>query len=96
MLDKAFIIFGGLILLIVILTVIGIIYLSFWIPRRRGQKKFSLILPLVLIIVLFLFVFWNSINDSLFFSKTDVQIILSDYKFSFIDKFSIVSNKTDT
>ncbi|MBL1219055.1 MAG: hypothetical protein D8M59_16370 [Planctomycetes bacterium] len=82
-----------LILLVLILISIGIIYLSYWIPKRFGNKKLGIILSRILILGTVLLILAFIFDDTLFF-KSDVKEYLSFQNVELKDEFKIKDNES--
>ena len=82
-----------LILLVLILILIGIIYLSYWIPKKAGKRKLGIILSRILSIILVIIVLSFIFDDDLY-SKSDAENALSEHKIQLIDNFKILSNES--
>ncbi len=89
-----FLIFYIPIFLLLIATIIGVIYFTYWLPKKLGNKKLGIILSRSLIVVLSVFLLFPLFEDSLFF-KSDARRILAEYKINLNNDFKIISNKTD-
>ncbi len=82
-----------LILIAILLLIIGIIYLSYWIPKRFGKKKLGIIISRILILVTVLSILAFVFDDSLFF-KSDVKKYLSAQNVELKDEFKIKNNQS--
>lgn len=81
------------ILIVLFLLTIGIIYLSYWIPKKFGKKKLGVILSRILILGTVLLILAFVFNDSLFF-KSDVKEYLSAQNVELKDEFKIKDNES--
>jgi hypothetical protein len=61
--------FYGLMIIILLLIVSGIIFLSYWIPKRLGYKKLGKIISRILIIGLIIFILSIVFEDLIFSSQ---------------------------
>lgn len=83
----------GLSSLVIVSIVIGIIYLSYWLPKRFGKRKLGLwisgILTTGMVVLIFAYIF-----DDVFFFKSDVVKKLSEHSFELQDDFKITRNES--
>jgi hypothetical protein len=89
-----FITFWGLTILILVLVLVGIIFFSYWIPKRMGHKKLGTVISLTLIAGLGLLVLFAVFHDRLFF-KSDVDKFLARHNIKLNDDFRILTNEDD-
>ncbi len=89
-----FLIFYVPLFLLLIATIIGVIYFTYWLPNRLGNKKLGIILSRSLVVILSISLFFPLFEDSLFF-KSDARRILAKYKINLNDDFKIISNRTE-
>ena len=87
------ILFYIIILLVLLLSSVEIIYLSYWIPIKLGKKKLGVILSSVLTILTILFILTFIYNDYLFF-QSDVKQYLSFHNIELKDDFNIKKNES--
>ena len=86
-------IFYFLILLVILLFLIGIIYLSYWIPKKMGKRKLGIILSIFLSIGLLVLVSSFFFEDDLY-SKSDAEKSLAKRKIELKDDFKILKNES--
>ncbi|WP_163518379.1 hypothetical protein [Gelidibacter japonicus] len=86
-------VFYILILIVLLLLTIGIIYLSYWIPKKYGKKKLGIIISSMLIVGTVLFILASVFDDSLFF-KSDAKKYLIEQKVELNHDFKIINNKS--
>ena len=73
----------------------GTIFLSYWIPKRLGFKKFGIALSSIMTLGLLILALGQFVlKDHLFF-KSDAKKFLSNHDISLKDEFKITSNDTD-
>ena len=89
-----FLTFWGLILIGAIIILAGTIFLSYWIPKKLGNKKLGIALSLILTTALFLLTSLTVFKDHLFF-KSDAKEFLSKYDINLNDDFKITYNDSD-
>lgn len=82
-----------LILIVLLLLTIGIIYLSYWIPKKYGKKKLGIIISSILIVGTIIFILASIFDDSLFL-KSDAKKFLIEQKVELNDDFKIINNKS--
>ena len=83
--------FYGLMIIILLLIVSGIIFLSYWIPKRLGYKKLGKIISRILIIGLIIIILSIVFEDLIFF-KSNARGFLKTHDIELTDKFKIISN----
>ncbi|KZS41061.1 hypothetical protein AWE51_23165 [Aquimarina aggregata] len=71
----------------------GIIYLSYWIPKKLGKKKLGIILSRILSVGVILLILSFVFDDILFF-KRDAKKYLSEQKIELNDDFEILNNQS--
>ncbi|MDQ7918556.1 hypothetical protein RBU60_13335 [Mesonia sp. MT50] len=86
-------VFYILILIVLILFVVGIIYLSYWVPKRFGKKKLGIVISRILIIGTVILILTLFFEDKLFF-KSDVKEYLSFQKVELKDDFKLINNES--
>jgi hypothetical protein len=86
-------VFYILILIVLLLLIIGIIYLSYWIPKKFGKKKLGIIISRILILATVLAILAFVFDDSIFF-KSDVKKYLTEQKVELKDEFKIQDNES--
>lgn len=86
-------IFYIIILIGILLLSFGIVYFSYWIPKKFENKKLGFILFRILILGIVLLILAFIFNDSLFF-KSDVKEYLSFQNIELKDEFQIKDNES--
>ena len=86
--------FWGLVILFLAIILIGLIFLSYWIPKKMGYNRFGIIFSGTLIISLILYILSIVFHDRLFF-KSDVINFLSRQDIRLKDDFKILTNEDD-
>ena len=86
-------VFYFLFLIVLLLLIIGIIYLSYLLPKKFGKKKLGIIISRILILATVLAILAFVFEDSLFF-KSDVKKYLSEQKVELKDEFKIQNNES--
>lgn len=76
-----------------ILVIAGIIYLSYWIPKRMGHRKAGVVISRTLLVATVLGILAIVFSDELFF-KSDVEEILARHDIQLKDDFEILSNSS--
>lgn len=76
-----------------LLLIIGIIYLSYWIPKKFGKKKLGIIISRTLIIVT-LIIFLLIVFDDKIFLKSDARSYLSVQRIELKEDFKIKNNES--
>lgn len=77
--------------LILLLLVAGIIFLSYWIPKKMGYRKIGLVISGLLTVPTVLFILLIVFKDRLFFNTTVNEYLrLTDIRLN--DDFTIISN----
>ena len=89
-----FVAFWGIIAFAFILVVAGLIFLCYWIPKRRGDKKAGIILSSTLLGGLILLIAYGFFHDQ-FYTKSDVEKFLANQNIMLHDDFQIVKTDDD-
>ena len=85
--------FYSLILIILTLILIGIIYLSYWVPKKMGKRKVGVQISRILTFGIILFVLSIIFEDKLFF-KSDAEKYLGEQNIELKDEYIILENKS--
>lgn len=81
------------IILAFISLVVGLLFLSYWIPKKFGKRKLGLWLSGILTLGILLFAITIVFEDKFFF-KSDAQDRLREHNIELKDDFKIISNKS--
>ena len=86
---------GGYIIaiLIVLTIIIGLIWLSFWLPNELGYPKFGKYLSIIVGVIIGLFVLSEIFEDELF-SKNKASELLGEQNIKLNEEFEIIENKS--
>lgn len=76
-----------------IAILITIIYLSYWIPKRLGNRKLGVILSRGLIILTICYCIFSFFEDKLFFNF-NARNLLSEHDIFLVDDFKIIKNES--
>jgi len=82
-----------ILILLTISVVFGLIYLSYWIPKRLGNKKLGIWLSRILMASLLIFFLATLFKDQLFF-KHDAKKSLKEHGIELKDEFQLNSNSS--
>jgi hypothetical protein len=86
--------FVVLLFLVFVALVAGLIYFSYWLPKRLGQKKLGIVLSGMLIFITVCFILSVIFENELFF-KSDAKKLLQENNIILVDQFSFNSIKND-
>lgn len=75
-----------------LLLITGIIYLSYWIPKKLGKRKLGIWLSRILTFALLIFILRLVFRNELFF-KSDAREKLLEHNIVLLDRFDIISNE---
>ncbi len=90
---NSFVISWLLAILLTVSLVFGLIYLSYWIPKRLGNKKLGIWLSRILMASLLIFILATLFKDQLFF-KHDAKKSLKEHGIELKDDFKFISNSS--
>ena len=79
--------------LIVLVIIIGVIWLSFWLPKKLGYPKFGKYLSIIVGVLIGLYVLSGIFEDELF-SKNNATEFLTAQNIKLNDDFEIKENKS--
>jgi len=79
--------------LIVLAIVIGIIWLSFWLPKKLGYPRFGRYFSIIVGILISLYILSEIFEDKLF-SKNNATEFLTEQNIKLTDDFEIKDNKS--
>ena len=80
-------------LLLVLIVIIGLIWLSFWLPKKLGYPKFGKYLSIIVGLIIGLFILSEIYEDELF-SKNNASELLAEQNIKLNDDFEIIENKS--
>ncbi|WP_157209297.1 hypothetical protein [Mariniflexile maritimum] len=80
-------------LLLVLTIIIGLIWLSFWLPKKLGYPKFGKYLSIIVGLIIGLFILSEIYEDELF-SKNNASELLAEQNIKLNDDFEIIENKS--
>ena len=80
-------------LLLVLTVIIGLIWLSFWLPKKLGYPKFGKYLSIIVGLIIGLFILSEIYEDELF-SKNNASELLAEQNIKLNDDFEIIENKS--
>lgn len=89
----SFLIFWIALFLVLISLIIGLIFLTHWIPKKFGNKKVGLLLSSIIIISIGWFAI-SVIDDEELFSKNDANDLLREHRFKLEDDFELIDNES--
>jgi hypothetical protein len=89
-----FVLFYILLFLGFIALVVGLIYFSYWLPKKLGQKKLGIVLSGSLIFIIVCFILSIVFENELFF-KSDAKKRLQENNIILVDQFSFSSINID-
>lgn len=89
----SFVIFWGLSFLLFISIIVGIIYFTYWLPKKLGKKIIGLWLSGILTVGLLILIITTVFDDQFFF-KSDAKEKLKEQNVELMDDFKIVSNES--
>src|SRR5690348_15508801 len=75
--------------------VTGILFLSYWIPKRLGYKTFGIGLCATLSAGMLVLILGQFVLKDYLFFKSDAKEFLSNHHLSLKDEFEIISNEND-
>ena len=79
--------------LIILAIIIGVIWLSFWLPKKLGYPKFGKYFSIIVGVLIGLYVLSGIFEDQLF-SKTNSTEFLTEQNIKLNDDFEIMENKS--
>ena len=82
-----------ILILLTISVVFGLIYLSYWIPKRLGNKKLGIWLSRILLASFLILILATLFKDQLFF-KHDAKKSLKEHGIELKDEFKLNSNSS--
>lgn len=90
---NSFVISWLLATLLTVSIVFGLIYLSYWIPKRFGKKKLGIWISRILIAILLIYILATVFKDQLFF-KSDAKEKLKEHNIELSDDFKLNSTNS--
>jgi hypothetical protein len=79
--------------IVILVIIIGIVWLSFWIPKKLGYPKFGKYLSIIIGIIIAIFILTEIFEDELF-SKNDPEELLKEQNIVLINEFELTENKS--
>src|ERR1035437_86682 len=79
--------------LIIVAILIGVLFLTYWIPKRLGKRKLGVILSRSLIALVVCYILYSVFEDKFFF-KFNARSLLLEHDISLTDNFRILKNES--
>lgn len=79
--------------LLIFVIIIGLIWLSFWLPKKLGYPKFGKYLSIIVGVIIGLYVLSGIFEDELFSKKNAIEL-LTEQNIKLNDEFELNENKS--
>jgi hypothetical protein len=82
-----------IVFLLFLALIVGLIWLSFWLPKKLGYPKFGKYFSIIIGVLISLFILSEIYKDELF-SKNNATELLAEQNIKLNDEFELIENKS--
>jgi hypothetical protein len=82
-----------IVFLLFLALIVGLIWLSFWLPKKLGYPKFGKYFSIIIGVLISLFILSEIYEDELF-SKNNATELLAEQNIKLNDEFELIENKS--